>query len=197
MLSACQWLWSFLSFSFLVIDGWGISSQFALRWMSLDWIDNKSTLVQAMAWCHQLASHYPGQSWPRSILLYFRPEWVKTQTKAFCLSMTLELFVSPNVALTLNSQTFLKMTQFYKLLKHITQGRMARYFQKFCFFCHWSSFQGLNRPISQIPKYTKQISHDAPFCNRNVHTYAHFCCKMTHCGIWDWCIVGVLQQVYC
>ena len=28
-----------------------------------------------------------------------------------------------------------------------------------------------NRPISQIPQCIRQISHNAPFCNRNVHTY--------------------------
>ena len=26
-------------------------------------------------------------------------------------------------------------------------------------------------------------------------TRAHFCYKMVHCGIWDWCIVGFVQQV--
>ena len=27
-------------------------------------------------------------------------------------------------------------------------------------------------------------------------TCAHFCYKMVHCGIWDWCIVGFLGYVY-
>ena len=53
-----------------------------------------------------------------------------------------------------------------------------------------------NRPISQIPQCIWQISHNAPFWNRNVHTCAHFCYKMVHCGIWDWCIMGFAQQVY-
>ena len=52
-----------------------------------------------------------------------------------------------------------------------------------------------NRPISQISQYIRQISHNAPFCNRNVHMCAHFCYKMVHCGIWDWRIVGFVQQV--
>ena len=38
--------------------------------------------------------------------------------------------------------------------------------------------------------------HNASFCNRNVHKCAHFCYKMLHCGTWDWCIVGFVQQVY-
>ena len=42
----------------------------------------------------------------------------------------------------------------------------------------------------------KQISYNASFCNRNVHTCAHFWYKMVHCGIWDWCIVEYVPQVY-
>ena len=31
-------------------------------------IDEKSTLVQVMAWCHQATSHYLSQFWPRSMV---------------------------------------------------------------------------------------------------------------------------------
>ena len=50
----------------------------ALRWMSLDLIDDKSTLVQVMAWCRQATSHYLSQCWPRSMSPYgvTRPQWV-------------------------------------------------------------------------------------------------------------------------
>ena len=34
-------------------DGWGISIEIALRWISLDLTDDKSTLFQVMAWCRQ------------------------------------------------------------------------------------------------------------------------------------------------
>ena len=47
-----------------------------------------------------------------------------------------------------------------------------------------------NRPDTQIPQCTYAISHNALFCNRNVHTCAHFCYKMVHCGIFVWCIMG-------
>ena len=56
---------------------------------------------------------------------------------------------------------------------------------------------GSNRTISQISQCTKRISHYAPFCNRNVHTCAHFCYKVVNCGIWDWCIVECVRQVHC
>ena len=63
-----------------VIDGWGISFEIALIWMSLDFTDDQSTLVQVMAWCRQAASHYLGQCWPRSQSPYgvTRPQWVNS-----------------------------------------------------------------------------------------------------------------------
>ena len=61
-----------------MIDGWGISCEIALIWLSLDFSDDQSTLVQVMAWCHQAASHYLSQCWPRSLWPYgvTRPQWV-------------------------------------------------------------------------------------------------------------------------
>ena len=48
--------------------------------MPQDLTDDKSTLVQVMAWCHQATSHYLNQCWPRSPTPYgiTRPQWVKT-----------------------------------------------------------------------------------------------------------------------
>ena len=48
--------------------------------MPLDLTDDKSTLVQVMAWCRQAAIHYLSQCWPRSVSPYgiIRPQWVKT-----------------------------------------------------------------------------------------------------------------------
>ena len=62
----------------LVTDGCDVSSEIALRWTSLDLSDDKSTLVQVMAWCRQATSHYLYQSWPRSLAPYgvTRPQWV-------------------------------------------------------------------------------------------------------------------------
>ena len=59
-------------------DGWGISCKIALKWMPLDLIDDKSTLVQVMAWCRQATSHYLSQCWLSSLLPYgvARPQWV-------------------------------------------------------------------------------------------------------------------------
>ena len=61
-----------------VIDGWGISCEIAPRWMSLHLSDDKSTLVQVMAWCHQASGHYLRQCRPRSMLSYqsHGNEWI-------------------------------------------------------------------------------------------------------------------------
>ena len=49
--------------------------------MPQDLTDDKSTLVQVMAWCHQATSHYLNQCWPRSPRPYgvTRPQWVNSQ----------------------------------------------------------------------------------------------------------------------
>ena len=50
-----------------VINGWGIFCEMTPRRMSLDLTDDKSTLVQVMAWCRQAKSHCLSQYWPSSI----------------------------------------------------------------------------------------------------------------------------------
>ena len=66
----------------LVIDDWCISCEIDDRWMLLDLTDDKSTLVQVMAWCHQATSHYLSQCWPRSMSPYgvIRPQRVNLLT---------------------------------------------------------------------------------------------------------------------
>ena len=61
-----------------VNGGWGISFEITLRWMPLDLTDDKSALVQVMAWCHQATSHFLSQCWPRSMSPngVTRPQWV-------------------------------------------------------------------------------------------------------------------------
>ena len=73
-----EWNFRYLIFQKIsVLDGWGISCELAFKWMSVDLTDDKSTFVQVMAWCHQAASHYLSQCWPRSLSPYgvTRPQW--------------------------------------------------------------------------------------------------------------------------
>ena len=74
-----EWHFRYLIFQiFSGIDSWGISCEIALRWMSLDLTDDKSTLVQVIAWWRQATTHYLSQWWPRSLSPYdiTRPQWV-------------------------------------------------------------------------------------------------------------------------
>ena len=70
----------------LVIDDWGISCEIALTWKPQDLTDDKSTLVEVMAWCRQATSQYLSQCWPSSLSPYgiTRPQWVNSLTHARC-----------------------------------------------------------------------------------------------------------------
>ena len=59
----------------------------ALRCMTHDLTDEKSTLVQVMAWCHQATNHYLNQCWPRSMMLYgvTEPQWINWSVCYMCL----------------------------------------------------------------------------------------------------------------
>ena len=77
-----EWNFRYVIFKWVsVIDGWCISCDIDLIWMSLDFNDEQSTLVQVMAWCRQAPSHYLNQCWRRSLLPYgvTRPQWVKVR----------------------------------------------------------------------------------------------------------------------
>ena len=60
----------------------------ALWRMPQDLTDNKSTLVQVMAWCRQTTSHYLSQCWLTSLLPYgvARAQWVNVQVQAIVAS---------------------------------------------------------------------------------------------------------------
>ena len=60
----------------------GTCCDIASRRMPLKLINEKSTLVQVMAWCHQATSHYQSQCWLRSVFPYgiTRPQWVNPLT---------------------------------------------------------------------------------------------------------------------
>ena len=77
-----EWNFSYVIFKWiLVIHGWGISCEIVLIWMSQDFTDDQSTLVQVMAWCHQAPSHYLSQCWPCTLSSYgiTKPQWVSNK----------------------------------------------------------------------------------------------------------------------
>ena len=57
----------------------------SLRCMPQNLTDDKSTLVQVMAWCRQATSHHLNQCWPKYMSPYgvTRPQWVKSNVIKF------------------------------------------------------------------------------------------------------------------
>ena len=58
--------------------------------------DNKSTLVQVVAWCCQARSHYLNQCWPRSAISYSfpRPLWVEYPSTGLWVILLTDMLVS-------------------------------------------------------------------------------------------------------
>ena len=69
--------------------------------MPQDLSDEKSTMFQLMAWCHQATSHYLNQCWPSLMMMPFgviRLQWVKKSCNILPLLLVEEigkLFFSP------------------------------------------------------------------------------------------------------
>ena len=106
-----EWNFRYVIFQGIsVINDWGISCEFALIWMSVDFPDDQSTLVQVMAWCRQATSHYLSQCWPRSLPPYgvTMPQWVRI--KSACIRVKdihpPAVFTSPLDVTGLNVHTF-------------------------------------------------------------------------------------------
>ena len=54
-----EWNFRYVLFKrILMIDGWGISCEIALIWMSLDFTDDQSILVHVMAWCREFRQYF-------------------------------------------------------------------------------------------------------------------------------------------
>ena len=68
-----------------MIVGWVISCEIIHRWMPLHLTDDKSTLVQVMAWCVPTTSHYLRPYWPSSMSPFgvTKLQWVNEIIKDF------------------------------------------------------------------------------------------------------------------
>ena len=68
--------------------------EIALRWMPQNFTDEKSTLVQVMAWTCRATSHYLSQCGPSSLSQYgtTRPQWLK-----WCKSVTVYVKLHVNI----------------------------------------------------------------------------------------------------
>ena len=127
-----------------MIGGWSISRD----------VDDKSTLVQVMAWCRQATSHYLSQCWPRTMSPYgiTWPQWVNVLWFASLVNERIPIYCN-------------KQWNFVP--------------SDFTWYWLWHDI-----PIPHILQCIRKASHTAPFFNINVRMCAYFCYKMVHCGKW-------------
>ena len=77
-------------------------------WTPQDLTNDKSNLVQVMAWCRQATSHYLSQCWPRSLSPHgiTKPQWVKIygpKNGAYChFFFQIHTYISVNLRLSLS-----------------------------------------------------------------------------------------------
>ena len=103
----------------LVNGCWGISYEIALRWMPLDHTDDKSTLVQVMAWCHQAPSHYLSHCWLRSMWPngVTRPQWVNLICVIFYLIIDVSSICSEIILMWIQQDTTDEPSQWEMMLQ--------------------------------------------------------------------------------
>ena len=138
-----------------MIEGWGISCEIALIWMSLDFTNDQSTSVQVMAWCRQAISHYLNQCWPRSLSPYgiTRPQWVK-----HCGQPSTDIGISDRLAINTviwntpwadKHGIYICMTRtFCQNAFHITWVRSQRYSCLATWFCYQMMAKPSNKTAS-------------------------------------------------
>ena len=77
-----------------MIDGLGISSKIAPKWILLYLADTKSALVQVVAWCRQTACHYLIQCSPIPDIPPYGLDWLDHNSLPFpkvCIMVPLEV----------------------------------------------------------------------------------------------------------
>ena len=140
-----EWKFRYLIFQIIsVTDVWGISCELVFRWMSLDLADDKSTLVQVMAWCRQATSHYLSQCWPRSLSPYgvTRPEWVKAVHVPKICWWLCRLFIVLCLHMTLIHWGFNKMvTICTQSFRFIILNFLVLWFKFTAVYSWWSNWQ--------------------------------------------------------
>ena len=73
-------------YNLYVVSFWREGRQRSIAYQAVSPTDDKSTLIQVMAWCRQATRHYLSQCWPRSMSPYgvTRPKWVNSLAPGSC-----------------------------------------------------------------------------------------------------------------
>ena len=90
----------------------GTPCKIALRWMPYNLTNEKSTLIQVMAWCHQATSHYLNQCGPRSLMPYWATfDITATEIEMFSISKVIMKVIQISLSLVLSVPTDTKSCQ--------------------------------------------------------------------------------------
>ena len=105
------------------------------RWMLQEPSEDKSTLVQVMAWCHQAPSHYLTQCWTSSMTSYAitRGQWVKILRFYFWNQLCLDKighrhgsWCQPNMSTVIMNTFFCFLTSRHSYMKLNTLNNRLR-----------------------------------------------------------------------
>ena len=104
--------------------------------MPLDLTDDKSKLVQVMAWCRQATSHYLSQCWYRSMSPYgiTRPQWVNMSTTVSQIICNSTIFFSPQLDKA-NNKDNTNVLHYWSLLSSMDSPHKGPVMQE-VFPCH-------------------------------------------------------------
>ena len=116
-------------FNFVLLIGiFRSSHNNALRWMPQDLTDDKSTLAQVMAWCHQATSHYLSQCWLSSLSPYgvTRPQWVNVRLTIYTQITT---NVSSKSQKVMHKQHFIRIKRQYSIFWNWLRRKILKLYQ--------------------------------------------------------------------
>ena len=128
------------------------SCEVALKWLSVSTFDDKSTLLQVMAWCRQATSQYLKQCWLRfmSPEVVTGPQWVKWVPYVYtrCLGTILPIQL-PSHRLAHTSFFVLKLKPMIaiKSLHRVAYGHGM--------YCNLYWYEGHQCKITKMPFLTK------------------------------------------
>ena len=142
------------NFTSLQIGILSTSCEISLKWVLQNIIDDESILVPIMVRCHQVASHYLSQYWPRSMWPYgiTRPQWLTDS--AMISRQPGDFWLSPRYVHNLIS-LFMYLCWNY-ILHHFENDFYYYYYDyNYHYFLQWCSYKEYGK-IKSYPTTKKQ-----------------------------------------
>ena len=141
-----------------------------------------------------------GQNWGASIVCSCAAEFISGNTKIISTFLPFRNNNFTQVVAILSRQRYMYPTYFMKYEKNRVSDHVSNrtHDVNICFHENIKYLRHLNfiQYPSQISWCIGQISNNESFCYRILHTCVPFCYEVMPRGIWEWCVVGFVQEVY-